>query len=567
MALALTVLLGATALAIDGGMGMVRLRQTQNAMDFAALGVAGKLAPTCGGATGISNLAVSKIIADELAADVSNVSWTGQYLDKTGAPIMAGGAAIQVTSTPPGTIVGGACGVALQGSSSWRPTLASVLGVKQMSSPAKAAAVAVPAAVVPAAAAAVPVILALNPQLAHLVYSSGKGRFQVNGDVFANIGSNSPWNVPLCFNGAGQLVGSCSGSASSIEFADSVDAKGGSSISVTGTLSGLGMPLDDCFPAFSRMLPPAVNGSISCGTGAKVAYGKLAYGPAVPPVVTDPLQAAAGPAPTAAGCGGTQTFTSEASPAGPFAPGVYTFPVDVTGAVGAGPLAPTFTDCGGGTPGVYVFQRGINIHPGAGQTVYGANVTFVAQSPIPNSALPGNLGAGIYSGAPNGAHANGASGNGDPNPMPTTGANHSGADLSVAVGGSGTVTLSGPTGGQHAGLLLWQSETTLANFGFDTAATDSSNITLSGNIDNVGPSAVGSGVPYYDDGTPYRPGGILLMGQTEQYGLTALQGTIVLHGAAVVGAVTTLGYVDFLADSASSATAPVTTGGHAKLVY
>ena len=300
----------------------------------------------------------------------------------------------------------------------------------------------------------------------------------MNGDLFDNIPhrTDAPTYTDNCYDGTNTFVQMwpCPPGTRDETFDDGVDAKDSSSIIVTGTLRSPGQPLDYNFghPNAPPSSGPAVNGTET------ISYGKLDY-PAMG-YTSDPLAATLGSAPVTAGCGGTPTtYTSQGASGGPFFPGVYTFPVDVTGAVGAGPAAPTFMDCGGGSPGVYVFEQGVHIHPAAGGTVYGNNVLFVMQRPIPDSALPQNNGAGTLSGAPTGGTYPDST-----SPMPSTGPDHTGMDLSLDIGGNGTVVLTAPTAGRHAGTVLWQTPGVLANFGFDNAATDSTATTLNGNVDN-----------------------------------------------------------------------------------
>ncbi len=572
VAVFLAGLLGATALSIDGGTGMYRLRQMQNAVDFAALGVADKLAPTCGQATGMPNGTVSNIIADELAADRPTATWTAQYLDAAGVPMLVGGKPIEVTTTPRGTRVAGACGVAIQGSTSWRPTLAYILGFKQLSSPARAAALATPAAAaLPPAppAGKFGAINALDTSHTHSIFAGSNGKFLATGDVFDNWVAPPSWSLPsYCYDGNNKFVqivpagSSCPAGTRGVVYNDAADAKDASTITITGTLSSPGTPLDRCYGQIT-VLPPS--GTANCSGQGGITYGGVITNAAG--YNADPLAASLGAAPTTSGCNGAQTtYNSQGPSTGPFFPGVYAFPLDVSGAAGAGAAAPTFMDCGGGNPGVYIFQRGVHIHPGAGQTVYGSNVIFVSQTPIPDSSLPGNNGAGDASGAPAGATYSVRGG-----VMPSSGPNHTGLNMSVDIGGNGTVTLTSPSSGPYAGTVLWQTPGVNANFGFDNGSTESTVITLNGSVDN---STISNGITAFSSGyeptcggcdtgyiIPYASGGTLMMGQTLQFNLPRPQGAVTINGSAVVDIFMTTGYLDATVVAGSAAGGGGSGGG------
>ncbi len=233
-----------------------------------------------------------------------------------------------------------------------------------------------------------------------------------------------------------------------------------------------------------------------------------------------------------------------------------------------------FQDCsgyGGGEaayPGLYRFDDGLWIDPGAGASVTGSNVVLATQKPYPvGGNVPGSgsgaafVASGSGNGAPcltSGTLTSDASGSGGTrrarcprrragaparrrtgswayhdtpvSNTPDSSMTGTGNNFSLMVGGASrpTVNLTGPTTGPYAGvggqpgIVFYQDPGTStapvqANYGFDAEAGDAAAITLTGVVYNASLTNYGQNSPqdYWDGeggGIPFYAGGTLQTG-------------------------------------------------------
>ncbi len=470
-ALALLALVAVGSVVVDGGYTFVQFRRAQNAADLASLAATSALQPVCAGQGTVSDGQVSAVVADLVAANAPAAAgrWTGTYLGQNGQPL---------TDTPTlpgagGEAPSGACGVRLAVHPQWPPLLAQVLGVTGLGARASAA------AVVGDNPAAAPVghsagIVALAPSGGHTIWGGGSGQFQINGNIMDD--STGGCSTPGCY-------------------ADTVDNFGSSGTSISGQMDSVApIPLDPCFDpagATSAVCPQHTSGEITYAGGM---FGGLPYEP-------DPLTYV--PAPTAAdtACpGGTvQTFT--ANPAGAFTPGVYAYPVYITGSA-------TFSDCGG-SPGIYLFEDGLSVCPGSGQAVSGSDIVLY------NEAAPSGGGGG----GPGGP--GGPGGTTSPCGSQATGAGPGAGPDGIYLGGQGSVTLSGADSGLFAHMLLYQDRGVAANIGLDNHTADGATISLTGAV--------------YDNSESSGSGGTLVSGGGSGGGDIAANGIVVVDRFATAG--------------------------------
>lgn len=584
-ALALIAILGMASVAVDGSFGLIQVRRSQNAADFAAFAGAQQLngSAVCDGSGATpTRYQMVELVQDTVNANAAAIgaSWSAQFLDGLGRPISGGTfSPATVPATPASYPPPGACGLTVTANPQWKPFLAGILGVQQMTGQAGAS--------VAASTTGLPVsIVALNKVGPHAILGGGSGNFIVSGDMYLNTQViNQPW----------------SGVYGGVLFDDAIDAKTSSNLFVFGTIHSSNgtsggrnlWPLDTCFGgsgpqgqgtgsgvAFQPADPPPDSGDagdlpsfpLTCGSGSNTVT--VAYNHIDPTVaaINDPLQGGAAPpnpalSATAINCPGMslQTFASVPGGATVLQPGEYTNPVKITTAM-------TFGDCSAYTgeaayPGIYRFDQGLWIDPAAGLTVTGSNVVLTTVKPYPIAGnVPGTVSGGVFTatGSGNGApclpratKSSSASGGGSPMAEtdgssaskcvgtvdPTSPGNPEyGAivygDTSFSAVGYGTgenyglmigggagshVNLTGPTTGTWSGsnntpgLVLYQDPGTQANDGFNGEPGDAANINVTGVIYDSSLTNYGSSAPLqYWDGTG---GGIpLYAGGTLQTG-------------------------------------------------
>jgi hypothetical protein len=458
-------------------------------------------------------------------------------------------------------------------------------------------------------------LVALNKVGPHEVLSGGTGQFVVSGDILLNTDvENQPWSSTYVDPTT----------QASWMWDDALDAKTDSSIYVYGTIhSNDGTvdgdplwPLDTCFspeilgdgdptstsPAYRSGDPGTElpDNQVTCeeqGGSASVDYNNI---DPTAPQVADPMQmTGAPPSPLDPGtdiaCPGTspQTIstlpTPDAQGLTTLSPGEYTFPVLLTGAT-------TFEHCPNGSPGIYRFDDGLWIDPGAGDSVAGSNVVIATESPYPiaGNVAPDSQGQFVAGDAGNGAPClpsdtmtSASSGNGTPEretsssapcggTEPTTygviaygdstfepdpSMSGTGDNFSLMIGGApgSTVALSGPTSGAYGGadgapgVVLYQDPTTQANYGLDAEPADGAAITINGVVYNASLSDYGTDAPldYWDGrggGIPFYAGGTLQTGVGTGWsgGPEESGGSVTLSGTAIVD--------DFNTDGATAIT-------------
>ena len=510
-ALAMIVILGMVAVALDGGYGFVQNRRAQNATDFAAYAGAKELfgSTLCNGAAVAPSTAkMANIVQDIVSANSSTVgsAWLGTFLDNVGTKMTGAGSTFSSTSNagypPPG-----ACGLTVGTTSAftWPSYLAGIIGQPTLSGNASAS-------VGSQATGNSISIASLNKVGPHAILGGGSGKFVVSGDIYLNTTVPSqPWT----------------GLRNGWYYDDAIDAKVGSSLYIYGdSVTGAGgtvhtvgstwnngsgggtaglWPLDTCFGnnaepirnaagavAYAAGVPPPYpqNHPI-CSVGAVALYYNHIDPTLIVPsggvAVNDPLQSSGAPqnpanSATAINCPGQALLTDPAMPAagGTMKPGEYTTPVKITTSM-------TFGDCsalGGGEaayPGIYRFDQGLWISPQqATGVVTGTNVVLSTKKGYP---LAGNVpcttsctagafvASGIGNGAPclpnptqgqNGAVVDGSAGSICGGSSPTTygaimqsggGIYGTGDNFSVMIGGvaGSQVNLTGPTTGTYAG--------------------------------------------------------------------------------------------------------------------
>ena len=607
VAAAMVVLLGMMAIAIDASYGFVQNRRAQNASDFAAFAAAQELSnsASCEGSSEPPTVGQVETVIQNLVDDNDpglGSSWTADFLNANGTSLTAISPGDSSDDTP---VPFGACGISVTGTPSWPPFFAQIFGVHQLGGYATAK-------VAPKSTPQTPIsIVALNKVGPHAILGGGTGDFVVSGDIVLNTDvTHQPWS------------GSYTDPATSVnwEWDDAIDAKTNSNLYVYGTIHSVAgtdngeplWPLDTCFS-------PNVLGDGNPGSANQVAYATGDPEPGGYPSqelsctnhgaqvtidydnidptqnqIDDPLQGSGAPpnplgATTDIACPGQALSTITTSPSsGDLEPGEYTQPVEITGSA-------TFEPCPNGYPGIYKFDQGLWINPGSGDTVTGTNVVLATEKPYPT---PGNVpGADdanndfVASGSGNGAPclpagtmSSGPSGNGSPvaetssspcggtNPTtygvvaygdstytPDTTMSGTGDNYSLIMGGSGTVTLTGPTSGDYGGLngdpglVLYQDPNTEANYGFDAEAGDSSKITVNGVVYNASLTDYGSDSPldYWDGpggGIPFYAGGTLQTGYGTGWtdGPAQSSGSVRINGSAIVD--------DFNTDGATTIT-------------
>ncbi len=427
-----------SGLAVDGGYGFLQWRQAQNAADLGSEAAVQALEPACFGTGSVANAQVTAAVADVVASDapLGAGHWQGAYLDQAGSPI-AGGPALPTTSGYPPS---GACGLSVTVTPTWTLFVMQLIGFTSLSATAKAGAV---VGNNPNDAPANPSagIVALASSGMHTIYGGGSGQFVVNGDILdESTGNPGP-------NG----------------YADTVDNFQSSATIIHGEMQSVATnPLDPCFyPA------GATEATCARHTSEYIEYdGGIVGG--VPPA-PDPLAYVAAPPSSAAACApATSPTVFNTSPSsGTLTPGVYTSQVTLTGDA-------TLADCGG-QPGLYIFEGGLAVCPGAGQTVTATDVTLYSEA---SSVSVAGCGSG------KGAHGDG-----------------------IHLGGQGTVTMTGPSTGLYAHMLLFQDRSVAANLGLDDQTGDTGTISLTGAVyDNSAPGGGGGGT-LASGGLPGQGGG------------------------------------------------------------
>jgi len=421
-ALSMILLVGMLAIAIDLGYGFVQSRRAQNASDFAAFAASQQLngATTCNGTAATPDMAQMVTLVQDMVSDNAKdvgKGWTATFVNGTGVTLTGPGATFSQTvnnsasSFPPG----GACGVVINASPTWKPFFAGVFGVNSLGADGHAK-------VANVGNGPNFGIISLNQTGPHAILGGGSGQFIVNGNIILDTNvQEQPWTA--YFNGY------C--------YDDAIDAKAfgagssGSNLSVYGTIDSYGgsvscpdwnppggnvtaplWPLDWCFgnttglaglngyataqpgqpnPTYTpgaTNSPPNVNPVCSqpAPDVVNVSYNYI-YPSQTP--ISDPLKGSGAPSnpfsadPTCPGLPlHTDTTTTTVANGATLEPGEYTQPVVIQGSA-------QFGDCSafGGTephyPGVFLFKAGLWIDPAAGSQVTSgtAGVVIATQAP------------------------------------------------------------------------------------------------------------------------------------------------------------------------------------------
>jgi len=585
-AISLLVLVLAVGLAIDGGFGLYEYRQAQNAADFSAEAAASALLPNCGGPGAIlTNSQVASAIDDLVAKNSPSTNipngWNAYYLNSLGTPLTTPNTYVNTPGTgsaEPGNAPLGACGVYITVSPQWPAFIAQIVGFTHLKTAAGAAAV----NAITKGVGALTSIVALGEHGAHTIFMGGSGVFNVNGTIFDNSdgwlsSSENTWSGP-----DGEV--------------DVIDGKESGTMNVEGDLeSYVSNPFDHCFAGHEPNAPaPAADGSdpqppdppyntATCSANNTTIQYYNWTGSEHAQFTSDPLGGnPPPPTPQDAYCGTALPKTNPPTGVDPsnsatiYYPGVYTKPVVITGNAEFYNCSQTLdpaaasTETTDASAGLFFFENGLGLQPGAGDTVSGSDILLVTENPIPDSAggpYAHNQGDGepavgngsgtcdlsLTSTACNNSYASTGAGCGS-EPPPSSGGQMSagyncnpdgyfanstsaqGLNDSFEVGGQGTVNLSASTGTGFpwTDFLTWQLQqapagtvdasdnaiaegTTLtANIGLDSELGDSADITLTGivydNSQQMGQNL--SSEQYWggNAGIPFLPGGMLLAG-------------------------------------------------------
>jgi hypothetical protein len=573
-AISLLVLVLAVGVAIDGGFGLYEYRQAQNAADFASEGAATQLLANCGGPGAIlSNAQVAFVIDDLVAKNSPSTAipggWGAYYLNSLGKTLTSPPSSSPIYVETPGTNSPasgnaplGACGVYLTVTPQWPAFMAQVVGIARLKTAASAAAV----NAITKGVGALTSIVALGEHGAHTIFEGGDGVFNINGTIFDNSdgwlsSSQNTW----------------SGSNGEV---DVIDGKQSGTMNVEGNIdSYVSNPFDWCFSGSEpNAAPPAADGTnptppdapyniATCSANKTVIKYYNWQGNEHAQFTTDPLGGSPTPPVSSDAYCGTlpvrtnpATGTDSSNGATIYYPGIYTSPVVVGGnaefyncSQTLNPAsAPSYTS--NAEAGMFFFNNGVALRPGAGQSITGYDVLLVTGNAIPDSAgsaFSQNTGDGepaighgsgqckltlTYEECDNSYSASGAHCNSEPAPTTSAAAGTNcnadgsyensvtaqGLNDSLEIGGKGTVTLTASTGTSFpwTDFLTWQLSGTTANIGLDSELGDSANMTLSGIIyDNSlqGGQDVSSGSSkeqYWDGnaGIPYLAGGMLIAG-------------------------------------------------------
>lgn len=561
-AISLLVLVLAVGVAIDGGFGLYEYRQAQNAADFASEGAATQLLANCGGpGAPLTNAQVASVIDDLVAKNSPSTAipggWGAYYLNTLGKTL---------TSPPtyvdtPGNAPLGACGVYLTVTPQWPAFMAQVIGIARLKTAASAAAV----NAITKGVGALTSIVALGEHGAHTIFEGGEGVFNVNGTIFDNSDgwlshSQNTWSGP---NGE----------------VDVIDGKQSGTMNVEGNIdSYVSNPFDWCFSGSEpNAAPPAADGTnptppdlpyntATCSANKTVIKYYNWQGNEHAQFTTDPLGGS--PTPPVSGdayCGtlgvttNPATGTDSSNGATIYYPGIYTSPVVVSGNAEFYNCSQTLNPASASSytsnaeAGMFFFNKGVALRPGAGQSITGYDVLLVTGDAIPNSSgtFSQNTGDGepaigngsgqcqltlTYEECNNSYALSGANCGSEPAPTTSAAAGTNcnvdgnyensvaaqGLNDSLEIGGQGTVTLTASTGTSFpwTDFLTWQLSGTTANVGLDSELGDSANMTLSGIIyDNSlqggqDVSSSSSKEQYWDGnaGIPYLAGGMLIAG-------------------------------------------------------
>ena len=453
-ALVAVVLFGFIGFAIDAGYALYNSRHDQNAADFAAMRAARMLSgycfntPTTVSGSDIQAEVVTMMQNNAPASVDGTPSWSAVYLNS---------AAISMGVSPPANPPAGTCGITVNINSNWRTRISSLVGFPTLKTTETARAM-----------LHRPGIYALAQYGLHTLLGGG-GSFTVNGDFYDNSYGCTPAGPPESWPWPNAVIYGpyCASDAGGPGGKDVIDNKD-ASIAINGNL-------------YSHWSDPVDGGCAITGpAGAQVArcgpYTISYDNSIVTGAINNPLASVNTTSPTLP-CGSLDPATVPDSTIGlggvDYYPGTYDYPVVISGNA-------KLLSCGSGIPGIYKFQQGIEICPGAGQnvttdtidgvTIYTQNVFSgtAAWCPWMNPVLD--------SWNPQGGHGGFFD------------------FYSLYIGGSGGVTITAPSYGALKGVALMQDSAIPANYGFYTALQDggpvangpiTSNLTIRGEVYNA----------------------------------------------------------------------------------
>ncbi|HEY6537556.1 MAG TPA: TadE family protein, partial [Candidatus Dormibacteraeota bacterium] len=545
-AISLVVLLILVGIAIDGGFGLFQYRKAQNAADFAAVAAAQALQINCtdkGGdmadGTQITNVIDDLVNANapDATSSVGDEHWTAYYLNDLGkafspsVPVTAGGAAVE-----------GACGVHVDVQPQWPPFIEQIMGVTKLQTAAGADALS------EAAAGPGPLtsIVGLAENGAHTILEAGNGLFTVNGTIYDNANGH--------IDEAGDLWGGK---------ADVIDGKQNGDMDVVGDIESVSNPpFDWCFGS----TPPNGPSATCSANNTTIQYEGWSGGH--PEITTDPVASNGVPNPLAvdgsgnyshAACPGNsvQTYTRASQTiGGNYLPGVYTYPVAITGNAVLENCSQAEGDdiTSDADPGIFIFESGLTVRPKVNDTVTGNDVMLVTINPPTTVAgvsvvqpdgstdveTVANAGSGepvIGTGADDANSVNGRT--------PSTASQ--GLNDALEIGGQGSVTLTPPQTGSWTGYMTWQDPDVRGNIGLDAFLGDTATINISGivynNSDQEGQDIVPpDNNPQYwgaASSLPFLNGGMLVAGfgidsRTGQTCSSASKCQVTINGLAIV---------------------------------
>ena len=552
LALSMSMLMIFAIFVVDGGYALVQNRRTQNASDFASMAASG-LMPCSVGANSTVTAAqiqstVNTLVNDNMGGSTN--TWTAKYLNADGSSISGATFSSTTASSPPAA----ACGVQVQVNGTYNTFLAKFINKSTLNSQTVSGATGNGVHGYSLA------IASLLPYARHTIYAGAVGQFTVNGSMYDNSVAQCNDRDDSCLNYSECNSGTPRNNI--VCYGDSADVFQSASEAITGTLySRAPVAIDPCFyvaPTSGAAYPMASSStyynSYGCNGQFSSAFSPISYGAMAgnASALTDPLANLDDPSTNgdAATICPSQSAVSTNSggiySSGNLTPGVYTGTVTITGSV-------TFLPCqtSGVTtaPGVYVFQKGLEICPAtSGQTVTASDVMLYNQDNPPSADSDANPNSSGYCAAANGSSSSVPDG--------------------ITVGGvtGTTVNISAPNTGAYQGIALYQDRGLNQNIGLDDGWTqsgttqnpvytaDGSTINITGVVyDNSYTNESSTKVFSYIGETYQGPYGSLCTGTTNvayagdpvpcagASGISTTSGSVSITGAVIVGAFGTQG--------------------------
>lgn len=492
-ALALALLLGSVGLVTDLGYAFAEKREMKNGADLAAVAAAEYIGKNPG--TADSN--VNAIITDMIKLNVPltpSTTWTAWYVvDGNGTDVSP---PKQVGSG--GTVPATALGVKIADNELSKRFFSRVLTAANLNIMVKSTAIVTTnpnqGGVIPPFN---PGIVSLDPSNWHTVYSGGHGSFNVYGNIIVDSCNNSPAGPSNWGSGATPPCRSWN--------SDTIDARDTSVMHVR--LTGAGTGDGTIITTSGGALDNGFSGNIHSTWAYRPDQNTYIYFDGglrqSQPYFTDWLQFINTPVTASTACPGSSavtraggTYTSLPGP-GVYGPGKVTLNVTAD---------TTVPDCGGGNPGIYIFQGGLIIRISSGKTLTANNVMFYSKGSIDPTTLAAPFTGSYDSGCPwsdvtgsitvsqcksrtaiainrGDANSNNCESGIDCSWALFDGARFGGTSVSTygfLIGGAGTMTMTPPTAGPYRNVALFQDRSTVANIGFNVVSRDSATINITG---------------------------------------------------------------------------------------